>query len=58
MPWRSEVAYLREKAVQFRKLAADYAADYNVTAAAKLYEIAIDLEAKAAEIEARNRPPN
>ena len=51
MPWHSDVAYLREKAEQFRKLATRY----ETPLAAKMLELAADLEAKAAEIEARNR---
>jgi hypothetical protein len=52
MPRHSDPAYLREKAAQFRRIAVTC----EMTAAAKLHEIAVELEAKAAEIEARGRP--
>jgi hypothetical protein len=53
MPSRSDDAeYLREKAAQYRKLALQC----ETTVAAKMVELAIELEAKAAEIDARSRP--
>ena len=51
MPRRNDPAYLRDKAAQFRRIATTC----EPTAAAKLYEIAVELEAKAAEIEAQSR---
>jgi hypothetical protein len=51
MPWHADVAYLREKAADLRRIAGQY----ETTVAAKLHEMAIELEAKAAEIEATNR---
>jgi len=53
MPSRSDVEYLREKAAQYRKLVPQCEA----AMAAKLLELAIELEAKAAEIEAQDRLP-
>ena len=47
MPWRRDVAYLREKAAEFRKLAAQY----DVTVAAKLYEIAIDYHIRSLTVD-------
>ena len=49
-----DVVFLREKAARFASLA--LTCDNPVTAA-RLLELSVELEAKAAEIEARNRPP-
>ena len=49
MLWRSsDVVYLRKEAAQFRQLASLC----EITVAARLLEVAIELEAKAAEIDA------
>ena len=48
-----DAAYLREKATRFRSIAALC----DPITAAKLLELSVELEAKAAEIEARSRPP-
>jgi hypothetical protein len=53
MPSHSDAEYLREKAARYRKLAPQC----ETAMAAKLLELAIELEAKAAEIEAKSRPP-
>jgi hypothetical protein len=51
---RRDAAYLREKAARFRSIAALC----DAITAAKLLELSVELEAKAAEMEARSRPPN
>ena len=48
---RRDAAFLREKAVRFRGIAAIC----DQLTAAKLLELSVELEAKAAEIEARSR---
>lgn len=54
MPYRrADAEYLREKGRQFRQLAADCA---DAPTAAKMLEVAGELEAKAAEIERRPDP--
>jgi hypothetical protein len=53
MPRHSDPTYLREKAAQFRRLAAQC----ETTMAAKLHAIAIELEAMAAGLESKTRPP-
>jgi hypothetical protein len=45
MPSRSDAAFLREKAAKYRKLAARC----ETTVAAKMLEVAIELEVRAAE---------
>jgi hypothetical protein len=54
MPWHADVAYLRERAAHFRRIATQC----ETVVAAKLYVVAIELEAMAAEIEVQNRPPH
>jgi hypothetical protein len=53
MHQRRDVEFLREKAARFRQIAATC----DAATAAKLLEIAADLEAKATEIEARQSKP-
>jgi hypothetical protein len=53
MPASSDVDFLREKAARFRQLAQTC----DARTAARLLEIATDMEAKAAELEARRRKP-
>jgi predicted kinase len=48
MAWWGDVEYLRVRARQFRELARQYGAK-DLAIAAKLPELAVDLEAKAAE---------
>ena len=53
MPQRRDVEFLREKAARFRQIAATC----DARIAAKLLDIAADLDAKAREIEARQAKP-
>jgi hypothetical protein len=50
-----DVAYLREKATHFRKLAAKAKADLNPMTE-RLEKLAVDLDARADEIERRAEP--
>jgi prefoldin subunit 5 len=51
----ADVAYLREKAAHFRKLAAKAKAELNPMTE-RLEQLAADLEAKADEVERRGEP--
>jgi hypothetical protein len=53
MPPLHDVEFLREKAARFRQLAQNC----DARTAARLLEIAADMEAKAAELEARRLKP-
>jgi len=46
-----EIAYLREKAAQLRRLSAEHEAAGNAPIARKLAEVASELEARAAALE-------
>jgi hypothetical protein len=52
VPTKHDAAYLREKAARFRGIAATC----DTATAAKLLELSVELEAKAAAIEARLDP--
>ena len=51
---RQDAAHLREKATRFRGIAALC----DPRTAAKLLELSVELEARAAKMEAGSRPPN
>jgi hypothetical protein len=48
---RPDIEYLRDKAIQLRRLAKEHAEAGSQLIAAKLVEVAADLEAKVAEAE-------
>jgi hypothetical protein len=48
-----EILYLREKALQFRKLSLEHGTAGQNVIAAKLIEVAEDLEARASELAAK-----
>ena len=54
MPWRGDVAYLREKAKRFRELSGEYSRK-GMPVGPTLDELAVDLETKADEIERREK---